>query len=1051
MSRQRRPNAQTVRAIIALLAIQIATVAPARATHFRSGHANWSALAGTTVQFTIQASWRRNNTPSFNPCIDVATNTIKPCSPGADTFPKVGDVMREDIGNTQFFAGDSSPGIGSPAGNHGLYFLVTSIDPVNNWLFGLALDPNSLPAIDTTIEHTYPGAGPYTAYFDSCCRISDSAAAAPNKHINNPDLDYRVEMLVKPGTPNDSPVTSMPPIVTCPKNAPCFFTVPASDADNDPLTFRLSSAAEAGGGFVQPGPTDAPNAASINATSGLYSWNTTGATLAAGALNTLYSTQVTIEERNLANAVKGKVAVDFLIQLVDNFGVPPVFSSPTCGSTVNVTSGQSVTFNVQASDADIGQTVSLNVAGLPPGATMSPGLPTSGNPVSSLFSWVPNVAAAGSHVVSFSATDNTGKQALCSVTIGVQSSCGNGTVDPTAGEQCDGTACCDNATCQYLTNGAACSDANGCTQTDSCQNGTCVGTNPVVCGAPDQCHDLGTCAPGTGLCSNPPKADGATCSDGSACTLVDTCQAGACVGGNPVTCAPLDPCHDAGTCNPQTGVCTNPLKGNGTACDDGNGCSQSDTCQNGSCVGGSPVTCTALDQCHTVGACNPETGLCSNPVEADGTQCDNPGNLCLQNHTCQAGTCTGSNPITCAPLDQCHLAGTCNPGTGLCSTPIAPNGTSCNDSNICTQTDACTAGVCIGGSPVVCSPPDQCHLPGTCDPGSGLCSFDPKADGSACTDGDGCTQTDTCQAGTCAGSNPVVCTALDQCHAPGTCNSESGLCSNPTLPSGSPCSDGNGCTLGDACQAGTCVGTPATCSASNACHAVGICNPETGVCSDPELDDGTECGPPGLCRGASLCTSGACIPAVTMDQDGDGVCDNIDNCPLVINPDQDDEDDDGTGDICDDSDANNTMLKAKVIGMHGTVPTGRAKVQGEILVPQSVLFDASEGIRVRIRDNQGIDTVPVDITITWPASACVSNVAAQSFKCKDATKTKTASFKPVRGTPQVVRYKVKFLKTADLAPFRVPVSVTITRGDLDWEGEIDECKRLPAGTTCRLL
>ena len=109
------------------------------------------------------------------------------------------------------------------------------------------------------------------------------------------------------------------------------------------------------------------------------------------------------------------------------------------------------------------------------------------------------------------------------------------------------------------------------------------------------------------------------------------------------------------------------------------------TCQDGFgslvttnlCAG---VTCTASDQCHVAGTCNPSTGVCSNPAASNGTAC-NDGNACTQTDTCESGVCTGSNPITCAPAGQCSVAGTCNPSTGVCSNPAAPNGTTCNDGN----------------------------------------------------------------------------------------------------------------------------------------------------------------------------------------------------------------------------------------------------------------------------------------------------------------------------------------------------------------------------------
>src|SRR5207248_2918993 len=106
----------------------------------------------------------------------------------------------------------------------------------------------------------------------------------------------------------------------------------------------------------------------------------------------------------------------------------------------------------------------------------------------------------------------------------------------------------------------------------------CVGANPVVCTAADQCHTAGTCDPASGTCSNPAKPNGTSCNDAHACTQSDTCQAGACVGANPVVCTAADQCHTAGTCDPASGACSNPAKPDGTGCDEGNACTLTDTC-----------------------------------------------------------------------------------------------------------------------------------------------------------------------------------------------------------------------------------------------------------------------------------------------------------------------------------------------------------------------------------------------------------------------------------------------------------------------------------------
>ena len=377
--------------------------------------------------------------------------------------------------------------------------------------------------------------------------------------------------------------------------------------------------------------------------------------------------------------------------------------------------------------------------------------------------------------------------------------------------------------------GSACNDANGCTQSDTCQAGACIGSNPVTCMALDQCHDVGVCNPASGMCSNPNKANGTACTDSNQCTQTDSCQSGACVGAMPVVCTALDQCHNVGTCNMATGVCSNPNKPNNAACSDSNACTQTDSCQSGSCVGAMPVVCTALDQCHNAGACNMATGMCSSPNKANGAVCTD-GNACTLSDTCQSGACLSGTAITCAALDQCHNAGTCSPATGMCSNPNKANGSACNDSDQCTQTDICQSGTCTGANPVVCTP-NQCQTGGTCNPANGTCSFGNKADATSCSDMNACTTGDACQNGACISGSPVVCSPLDQCHDAGTCNMGTGVCSNPVKSNGTACNDSDSCTITESCQVGVCSGATflaegAACVAgavSGHCTAAHVC------------------------------------------------------------------------------------------------------------------------------------------------------------------------------------------------------------------------------------
>lgn len=114
----------------------------------------------------------------------------------------------------------------------------------------------------------------------------------------------------------------------------------------------------------------------------------------------------------------------------------------------------------------------------------------------------------------------------------------------------------------------------------------------------DDVFDFEDNCPTTG---NPEQVDSDNDGMGDACECIN------------VICPESDQCHAAGTCDPIDGSCSNLPVPDGTACTDGNACTQTDQCQNGACTGRNPVHCAATDLCHGVGACDPATGICSNP------------------------------------------------------------------------------------------------------------------------------------------------------------------------------------------------------------------------------------------------------------------------------------------------------------------------------------------------------------------------------------------------------------------------------------------------------
>ena len=843
---RRIPGGRTATVAFATVLLSLLTAfAPeqAHATHFRYGTINWLPGSGKTVQFRVKNAWRRN----ADNCFSVSTNAQIPCT-GAGGLPGVNDIIREDTGPTRFFFGDNTS-IGSP-GNHGLYYKVTSVDVTNNWLFGEALDENKLPTVDTTISHTYANNGTYTAGLDTCCRIS--ASVSPNAHINNPDVSYRVQAIVTVGgtfAGNSSPVSNIVPIVTCFIDSICTFTVPATDPDGDTLKWRLATSIEASNSttaFKQPGPPSATNAATINANTGLYTWDTHGATLGPSGYNTLYSTQVIVEDLTPGGTVKSHIPVDFLIQLVPKVNHPPAFSSPTCGTTITQAAGSTFSFNVTANDADAGDVVTLNGAGLPAGSVQSPALPTAGNPATSLFTWTPAGNQVGSFVISYSATDGEGQQVLCSVTLQVTctlSLCNDN--NPCTTDTCSPTGCV------YTNNSNACDDGNACTAGDVCSGGTCGGS-AINCNDNNGCTD-DSCNPASGCIHT---NNTASCNDGNACTTNDTCASGACVGGPPPTCNDNNPCT-TDTCNPSSGcVFTN----NTVSCNDGNACTTNDTCSGGVCVGGPAPNCNDNNPC-TDDACNPSSGC----THTNNTASCSDGNACTTNDTCSGGACVGGPALVCNDNNPC-TTDTCNPSSGCVFTN---NTASCDDGNACTTSDVCGGGTCHGGAVLDCNDGNVCTTDG-CNPSSGCTHTNNTA---PCSTGNACTTNSVCSGGTCVGGTGVSCDDNNPCTTD-TCDPVNGCQhTNNTLA----CDDGNACTTGDTCSGSACVGGAApNCNDNNPCTD-DTCNPATGCAhtnNTAPCNDGNPCttndtcsggtcvgGPAVVCNDNNPCTNDSCNPS----------------------------------------------------------------------------------------------------------------------------------------------------------------------------------------------
>ena len=305
--------------------------------------------------------------------------------------------------------------------------------------------------------------------------------------------------------------------------------------------------------------------------------------------------------------------------------------------------------------------------------------------------------------------------------------------------------------------------------------------------------------------------------------------------------------------------------------------------------------CLTDDDCQGLAVAIPvckvvlcDAGLCAQADAADGTWCHS-GTSCMDPGACAKGTCV-ETVTDCVDGDPC-TGETCEPGIGCLFEPL--DDVPCDDGDLCTASDLCVEGACVGEGEVDCDDGVPCTLD-LCDPWFGCLHEDLDA---LCDDGDPCTGDDQCIYGACVGTTdvcecdsdadcagyanacfaaytcddgaaPRVCVPAPETEAPcpdvapclaGSCNPATEACDPVPKPDGTPCADPQVCVADGACVDGVCVGAPVVCEGGGICTAP-ACVPGEGCVEVPAPGP---CDDEDPCSVNDWCVDGACASLAT--------------------------------------------------------------------------------------------------------------------------------------------------------------------------------------------
>ncbi len=539
-------------------------------------------------------------------------------------------------------------------------------------------------------------------------------------------------------------------------------------------------------------------------------------------------------------------------------------------------------------------------------------------------------------------------------------SCGNGTLDAAASEQCDqgaangqpGSCCSTSCTLQPV--GTVCRVAAGvCDVQETCNgsSGACPANafapSTVECrGSAGVCDLAETCTGSSAGCPADAKSTAPCRPAAGDCDVAETCNgsSNACpadgFASSSVTCrGAAGVCDVAETCTGSSATCpadlksTAPCRGVAGVCDvaescDGvsNGCpadgfqpssavcrTSAGICDVADTCSGTSAACPPDQFAPSTTACRPSAGDCDPAETCTGSTAACPGDA-KSTGICRpaAGDCdlaeTCSGTADACPADA-KRTGVCRPTAGLCDLPE-----SCDGSSDACPTDAfrpaafpcrASAGMCdvaesCSGSAAAC--PTDAFQPSTlaCRPSAGDCDLAETCTGSSA----GCPAD--------AKSTAVCRAAAGACDLAETCDGVGNTCPSDAKSTGVCRPAAGACDVVE-----TCSGSSDTCPPDTFQPNTAVCRVSGGICDVAETCTGISapcpadvfkgnsvvCRPStGACDVAETCsgTAAACPADLgAQDTDADGTCDAQDVCPDVADPTQADGDGDGAGDACD--------------------------------------------------------------------------------------------------------------------------------------------------------